>query len=155
DVRRLLELRGERRPSGEAETAADDSVRTEHAEREIRDVHRTAPANTGAGRLAVKLGHHWSDADSLGDRMAMAAMRGRNQVARFKRGAAAGRYRLFADIGMRKARHAAREIVGTDALLELADGHHSLVYLEKLVSRRQAGIASDSCGSAWPLVVFF
>ncbi len=62
---------------------------------------------------------------------------------------------LFADVGMRKTGHAAREVVGTDALLELPDGHQGLMYLQKFVQRRQAGIASDCCNSVPFHVIFF
>ena len=140
DVGRLAKGCGQRRARGEAEAAADDAVGAQHAEREVGDVHRAAAAGAGAGRLAVELGHHRADADALGDGVAVAAVGRGDQVARFERGAAAGRHRFLADIGMGEAGHLAREVVGEDALLEEPDAHHRPVHRDQLVARGDIGL---------------
>ena len=64
----------ERRPGRDAEAAADDTVRAEHPDREVGDVHRPALAPAAAALASEQLGHHRLDVDALRDRVAVTAM---------------------------------------------------------------------------------
>ena len=59
---------------------ADDAVRAEDAERRVGDVHRPAPAAAGPGLLAHQLGEHPARLESLGQHVAVAAVRRRDHV---------------------------------------------------------------------------
>src|SRR5439155_742350 len=98
-----LHLRGEPGAGDDRDPAGDDTVGAEHADAEIGDVHRAALALAVAGLPTVELGHHAVEVGTLGDAMAVAAMRRDDPVAATKRAADADRDRLLADIAMHDA----------------------------------------------------
>ncbi len=121
----------ERRAGGNAAARGDDSVRTEHAEREVRDVHRAAPTTAHAGGLPVELRHQPVEADALGDRVAVPAVGRRDVVVATQRSAHAGRDGLLADVDVDEAGQLAAEEELLHALLEQPDPHHRPVYGEQ------------------------
>src|SRR5205823_8011531 len=61
--------------------SGDDAIGAEHADPEIGDVHRAAFALAVAGLPAIELGHHAVEVGTLGDAVAVAAMRRDDPVA--------------------------------------------------------------------------
>ena len=71
-----------RRARGDRDAGGDDAVRAEHADGEIGDVHRSTLAAVEAGRAAEELAHRRGDVGTLGDRVAVAAMGGGEEIGR-------------------------------------------------------------------------
>src|SRR5262249_5653990 len=128
-----IHLRGKTRPGDDGQPARDNSIRPEHTDLEVRDMHRSALALAVAGLPTVQLGHHAVQIGALRDAMAMAAMRRDDAVGAGERAAHADRNRLLADIAMHDAVDLAADIVGRGALLEMADRQHLPQYLALLV----------------------
>ena len=129
----------ERRAGRDAAARGDDAVRAEHAEREVRDVHRAAAAAAHAGGLPVELGHQPVEADALGDRVAVPAVGRRDVVVATQRGADTGGDGLLADVDVDEAGQLAGEEELLHALLEQADPHHRPVQVEHRVGGRERG----------------
>src|SRR5207244_8278582 len=98
--------------------SGDDAIGAEHADPEIGDVHRAAFALAVAGLPAIELGHHAVEVGTLGDAVAVAAMRRDDPVAVVERATDADRDRLLADVAMHDAVDLAGQVVGRGALLE-------------------------------------
>ena len=145
-------LRREAGAGDDRDPARDDAVGAEHADAEIGDVHRAALALAIAGLPPVELGHHAVEIGTLGDAMAVAAMRRDDPVALVERGADADRDRLLADIAMHDAVDLAGEVVGRGAFLEAADRQHPAQHLALRVGRqvRRDALRRKAHGGALP-----
>ena len=111
-------------PDGDRNAGADDSVGAENPEIGLGDVHRSAASATGPRLAAEQLGHHRLRIGSLGKAVAVAAVRGGDQVRPAQRRARAGGDRLLADRRVNEAVDVAVAKVLADAQLERADATH-------------------------------
>ncbi|MNV46251.1 hypothetical protein D3C71_1380750 [compost metagenome] len=98
DRNRVLaaQFEGMGRAHGDRQAGGDDAVRAQHADRKIGDVHGAALALVVAGGAAKQLAHHARAVGALGQRMAVAAVGGGEQVARMQMGADARGHGLLA-----------------------------------------------------------
>ncbi|MDT4848788.1 hypothetical protein FQZ97_828890 [compost metagenome] len=138
-VAALQEFLRMRRADRDRQARRDHAVGAQHAHREVRDVHRAALAAVEARGLAEQLAHHPREVGALGQRVAMAAVRGGEVVARAQVGAHACRHRFLPGRQVQRPAHlggAARLLaVGADpalagglgGVLEGADAHHDAV----------------------------
>ena len=79
-----------RRADRDRHAGGDHAVGAQHADGEVGDVHRAALAAVVSGRAAEQLGHHALHVGALGQRVAVAAVGGRQQVVALQIGADAG-----------------------------------------------------------------
>ena len=135
----------------EAEAAANDTVRAQHTNTEIRDMLRAALSLAGTGGLAVKLRHHRIKLSTLCNGVSMAEMRTFNVILAFKACTNAGRNRFLANINMHIAQYFTG-LAGTLCLkIEFTDLDHSFVMLKKLFS----GKHSPSSESNFVYIIVF
>src|SRR5262245_5061821 len=133
DLSGAAHLRRQRGAGGDARRAADDGVGAEVAGLRIRDVHRTALAAAVAGFLAEQLGEHPGHRRTLGQAVAVAAMRARDEVVALQRLADSDGYALLAYIKVGEARHLGALVELVDLLFEGADLRHLAVHVEVLL----------------------
>lgn len=81
----MTNLCRKRRTDRVSRTHPDDGIDSKNANTNIGDVHRTACAFVGPGRVAVKLSHHAVNFNTLGDAVAVTTVRGGDQIRRFQR----------------------------------------------------------------------
>src|SRR5690606_25092074 len=98
------------------DAGSDHAVGAEHADREVGNVHRAAAAAAVAGGLAEELLEHAGDVRPLGDRVSVAAVGGREVVARTQVRTHARRHRLLPGGQVQGATH------GDAGVLLLAEG---------------------------------
>jgi len=117
----LLQLLCVRRADRDGQARRHHAVRAEHADREICDVHGPALAAVEAGGLAEQLAHHAAHVCALGQRVAVAAVRGGQVVVGAEMDADTGRHGLLTRGEMERPAHlgggARRTAVGADAAL--------------------------------------
>src|SRR5882672_6433410 len=133
DLAALAHLGGERGAGGEARGAPHDGVGAEIARLGIGDVHGTALAPAVARLLTEELGEHPAHRGALGQAVAVAAMRARDEVVPLERLADPDRDRLLADIEMGQAGHLRALVELVHLLLEGADLGHLPVHVEVLL----------------------
>ena len=134
----LAELEGERGADDRGQAAADDRVRAEVPVLDVVEVHRAAVAVRAALLLAVELGHDRVRVRSLGERVAVRAVRRGDHVVRLERGADARGDRLLADADVQEARQLAGAEALLDLLLEAADQQHLAEELVQPLVRQRA-----------------
>ena len=127
-------LVGQGRAGGEVIAAADHTVGAEHADGEIRDVHAAALAVAQAVLLAEDLSHHLVHVRSLGNAVAVTAVRALNQVGIAQRRTDTGADGLLTDIQMHESGDLAIEEVALHRLLKAPDGAHGFIELFRLLS---------------------
>ena len=115
-------------PARQRRPAAHDAVRPQHPLVHVGDVHGAALTLTDAGRLAVQLGHHALHVHTLGDAVAVAAVRGGHEVRVGQIRADADRHGLFPGVQMHEAGNLPLAELDLDAVLELPDGLHPFVH---------------------------
>ena len=135
DVAVVGVLVGESGADGDRCAGADDAVRAEHADVEVRDVHRAAAALAVAGRLAHQLGHHLVELAALGDEVAVAAVGRGDLVVIAQRGAHTGRDRLLADVEVEEAGKLGGLGEPARRFFEESDPHHAAVQVHLHVGR--------------------
>ena len=107
-LRPALHLEADRRPDRDRQPGADDGVRADVALREVDQVHRAADAARAAGALAHQLGERGLGRHPERERLAVAAVGVRLDVAGAHRGDRADRDGLLALAQMRRARRSRR-----------------------------------------------
>jgi hypothetical protein len=135
----------QRRPAGERRAGAENAVGPHHALRQVGDVHRPALAAARAGRLAVDLGHHLLHVDTLGNAVAMAAMRRGDPVIVVEMHHDPGRRGLFPGIEMDEAGDVAAREVDMQPLLEFADGPHDAIGFEQPCLAQRKWVVAHLC----------
>lgn len=148
-----------RRAHRDRQPGRHHAVGAQHADREIGDVHRAALAAVEARGLAEQLAHHACEVGALGQRVAVAAVGGREVVARAQVRADAGRHRLLPGRQVQRPAHLGRAAgllpIGAHAalagrlgrVLERADAHHGAVQrLGGAAGDVQVHLVSDACG---------
>ena len=136
-----------RRTDGDGNAGGDHAVGPEHADGEIRDVHRAALAFVGAASAPEQLAHHRRGVGALGERVAVAAVRRGEIVAAREVRAHARRDRFLARGQMQRPAHQ-RGRAGSGAehgdaaaaglfsgILEGADARHGAVQGEQMFGR--------------------
>ena len=96
------------------------------ADGEVGHVLRAALATAVAAGLAEELGHEPVRIATLGEQMAVAAVRADHPIVGAQRQARADGDRFLADVGMRRAADAAVAHQREHALLEGADEHQQI-----------------------------
>jgi len=102
---------------------------------------------TGAGLLAVDLGHHAFDFDALGDAMAVSAVVARNAIVVAQLHAHAGSRGFLAGIQMHETRDPALGEFDVNAIFEFANGLHCAIGVEQVLDRQCVRHANLPC--AW------
>ena len=95
DFRAAANFEGVCGADGDRHAGRDHAVGAEHADTEIGDMHRAALALVGARRAPEQLGHHAIDVGPFGQRVAVAAMGGGQQILAREIRADAGRDRFL------------------------------------------------------------
>ena len=131
-----LQPQPQRRARCDPEPAPDDTIRAEHADREVGDVHRPALAVARARGSPEQLGHHRLDRDALGDRVAVAAVGRGDPVGRTQRGTRPDGNSLLPDRGVGGAPDAAHLDHQGNERVELADADHAPIEVDG-VGRRE------------------
>ena len=127
---------------GVADAGRHDPVGSEEAARAVVKVHGAAAAAAAAVALAVEFGHQNVGRHALGERMAVAAMRGGDPIGRSQQRTQTDRRSLLADVEMQEARRFALPAGDLRYLFELAQQHHAFVEADHLGGReprRQVG----------------
>ncbi len=109
---------------------ADDAVGADDAKAEVDDVHRPALTPAVAVDAAKQLRHHPVHLRTLGDQMAVPAVRRRDAVVRTQRRAHAGRDGLLADVEMHEPGKLTALEQRRELLLEAADPQHRAMHLQ-------------------------
>ena len=144
DLRQAADLQRLRRAGGDGDARGHHAVGAQHADREVGNVHRAALALVGAAGPAEQLAHHARGVGALGQRVAVAAVGGREQVralqvqahARGHRFLAGGQVQRPAHLGRRvrrrqaPGRHAAQAGL-LSRVFEGADAAHQRVQLQR------------------------
>ncbi len=101
----VFALEGRRKGTAERDRKSrpDNAVGPADAGLAARHMHGAGIAVAGAVRAAVDFGHERLQLHSLGERMAVATMRGEDRVRRRQAGAHAGRHRFLSDADMDEA----------------------------------------------------
>src|SRR6266852_6785582 len=99
---------------------ANDRVYSEHADANVRYVHRAALAAIAAGCLTIKFCHHPVHFHTLGNAVSMAAMGRCDPVGRFQRRAYADSASFLAGIVMHRSDRHASLYKPLQTLLELS-----------------------------------
>ena len=146
---RLADLQRLRGAGGDRDAGGHHAVRAEHADREVGDVHRAALALVVAGGAAEQLAHHRRRIGALGQRVAVAAVGGGEQVVALQVDAHAGGHGLLAGRQVQRPAHQrrlgrGRQAPGRHAALagdfgrvfEGADAAHQAVQLERALQGR-------------------
>ena len=128
---RAAGLRGQPYAADQGRAAADDAVGAEHALIQVGYVHGAALAVAEALLFAVDLEHHSLDVAALGDGVAVAAVGARYVVVPIEVGHDAGGDGLLPGVEVDEARDLARGELRVQPLLELPDGLHGLVGVQK------------------------
>jgi hypothetical protein len=110
---------------------ADDPVGTEDAEARVGDVHRAPLAVAGSGGAAEKLRHHRHRVGSLGQAVAVPAVRRGDVVVLLERRADPACHRLLTDRDVDEAGDVAIAELARDAGLERPDPGHLTQVLEQ------------------------
>ena len=112
---------------GDDDVRGDHAVRAEHADAEIGDVHRAALAAAASADAAEQFAHHRGAVGAFGERVAVAAMGGEQDVLAREQRDDAGCHRLLPDRGMDGAEHELVAEAAERRLLERADAEHEAV----------------------------
>jgi len=91
---------------GDRQAGGHHAVGAQHAHREVGDVHRAALAAVAASGAAEQLAHHAGGVGALGQRVAVAAVGGGEQVAALQVVAHAGGHCLLPSGQVQRAAHA-------------------------------------------------
>ena len=112
---------------GDDDVRRHHAVRAEHADAEIGDVHRAALAAAAPADAAEQLAHHRRAVGALGERVAVAAMGGEQDVLAREQRDHAGGDRLLPDRGVDGAEHELVAEAAERRLLERANAEHQAV----------------------------
>src|SRR5438445_11537373 len=125
---------------------ANNGVDAQHANTDVRDVHRAALAAIASSGFAVKLGHHAMDFHSFGDAMPMAAVRGGDPIVGFERRAHADGAGLLAGVIVHRANRYTCFDEPLETLFEFPDQRQVFVYPEQFFARREGLCEARSAG---------
>ena len=118
-----------------AEASSHNRICSQVARGRVSNVHRAALAAAIAGFLAQQFCEHQVGRGSLGQAVAVAAMRAGNVVLAIQRFAHSHRNRLFAAVQMRQAGHDAPLIKLIHLVLKQPDPHHLAIGVHPAIRR--------------------
>jgi hypothetical protein len=110
-----------------------DAVRPHHPQGQVGDMHRAALARAAARGLAIDFRHHRLHVDALGDAMPVPAMGRGDAVAVVQMRHDADRRGLLSGVKMDEAGDLAAREIDMQPLLEIADGAHPAIGVQKLL----------------------
>ena len=133
---------------GVANAGRDDAVGAEQTDGAIVEMHGAAAAAANAVGLAEQLRHHTAGIGALGKRVAVAAMRRRDPIGAAQMRADADAGRFFADVEVQEARGFTLAAGDLRDAFKTPQEHHVLEQVEKDLSIRQVGNASENFARA-------
>ena len=122
-----LKLGGQCCTSRNRQTGSDNTVRPQHPDAEIGDMHRAAFSLAVAGFSAIYLRHHAVKVSTFGDTVPVTPVIADNTVIRPQIGADAGSHRLLADVGVHYTGYSPASVINNHPLLKSPDGQHHLI----------------------------
>ena len=133
------ELCRRRRAGGDRHARGHDAVGTEDPELRVGDVHGAAPAAVRALILAHQLGEHGGRLQALGQAVAVAAVRRRDDVGRMQWPARADGRRLLPRRQMDETGDFTIAVERRHPLLEASDQQHAPLHLDQVDHREGGG----------------